>query len=136
MKYSLQFSDALHILVYLKMFEENEGITSQQIADSVNTNPTRIRRIMGKLKKAGLICSRSGVANPSLAKSVDEITFLSVYQALDEPQRVIPIDENTNPECPVGRNIKRALAIEYDQLDQVVKQQLAKMTLADLMAKL
>ncbi|CAH1851856.1 Rrf2 family transcriptional regulator [Convivina praedatoris] len=136
MKYSLQFSDALHILAYLKIFEENEGITSQQIAESVNTNPTRIRRIMGKLKKAGLICSTSGVATPSLAKSVDQITFLAVYQALDEQQRVIPIDENTNLECPVGKNIKKALAIEYDQLDQVVEQQLAKMTLGDLVANL
>ena len=65
MKHSVKFSDAIHILVYIEMLQGTD-LSSEVIAKSVNANPVSVRRIMSSLKKAGLIISQSGKANPAL----------------------------------------------------------------------
>lgn len=50
LKISSRFTVAVHILALIKI-EKNYALTSNQIAESVNTNPVVIRRLMGKLKK-------------------------------------------------------------------------------------
>ena len=54
LKISSRFTVAVHILALIKI-EKNYALTSNQIAESVNTNPVVIRRLMGKLKKVGFI---------------------------------------------------------------------------------
>ena len=48
-----EFAIAVHALVFLD--RSNATIASEELADNVCTNPVCIRRVMGKLKKAGLI---------------------------------------------------------------------------------
>ena len=49
-----RFTVAIHILSLLDL-NQGESITSEDLAVSVNTNPVVIRKILGILKKAGLI---------------------------------------------------------------------------------
>ena len=51
-----EFAIAVHALVFLD--RSNATIASEELADNVCTNPVCIRRVMGKLKKAGLIETR------------------------------------------------------------------------------
>ena len=54
-----EFAIAVHALVFL----DRSNATIRQVkklADNVCTNPVCIRRVMGKLKKAGLIETREG----------------------------------------------------------------------------
>lgn len=51
MKYSIQFSDAIHILAYIEIFKNTNLLSSEIIAGSVKTNPANIRKIMSNLKK-------------------------------------------------------------------------------------
>lgn len=55
MKYSIQFSDAIHILAYIEIFKNTNLLSSEIIAGSVKTNPANIRKIMSNLKKQTLL---------------------------------------------------------------------------------
>ena len=48
MKYSHRLSDAVHILVYLEILG---SASSSTIADSVNSNPSLIRRLIARMVK-------------------------------------------------------------------------------------
>ena len=56
---SSKTSVAIHILTMLALKGECV-VTSELIAESVNTNPVVIRRLMGLLREAGLVDSRPG----------------------------------------------------------------------------
>ncbi len=51
MKYSLQFSDAIHVLAYIEMFQDTRSLSSEMIASSIETNAANVRKIMSQLKK-------------------------------------------------------------------------------------
>ena len=54
MKISSRFTVAVHVLSLIAMEENSAQCTSEWMAESVNTNPVVIRRVMGKLKKSRL----------------------------------------------------------------------------------
>ena len=53
-----EFIIALHALAYLR--HRNTKVSSEELAKSICTNPARIRKVMAKLKKAGLLETREG----------------------------------------------------------------------------
>ncbi|MFE0441299.1 Rrf2 family transcriptional regulator [Aerococcus sp. NPDC058936] len=131
MKHSVKFSDAIHILVYIEMLQGTD-LSSEVIAKSVNANPVSVRRIMSSLKKAGLIISQSGKANPQLSRQPASISFYDIYQAIDEDQQIFRVDEKTAPACIVGGNIQGVLADKYDQLQRSVELEMQQINLADI----
>ncbi len=132
---STRFSMAVHILSLITVCP-NE-LTGDFIAGSVNTNPVVIRRIMGMLKKAGLVEVRPGVGGASLLKEPDEITLLDVYRAVNviEENHLFRIHEESNEHCQVGRNIELVLQSELDDVQTVMEHRLAQTTLSQLTAK-
>ena len=52
MKYSHRLSDAVHILTYLEIYH-GQKISSQDLAASVDANPSLIRSLIAKMVKAG-----------------------------------------------------------------------------------
>ena len=62
-KYSTKYSDAIHILAYIHLFKGTD-LSSDRIAQSVETNPAYVRRIMSDLRIAGLIESQRGKTKP------------------------------------------------------------------------
>ncbi|MBN2980801.1 MULTISPECIES: Rrf2 family transcriptional regulator [Cohnella] len=132
MTISSRFSVAAHILSLLDMFKD-QRLTSDSIADSVNTNPVVIRRIMGMLNKAGLVHTSAGVAGARLAREMSEITLLDVYRAVQgEQEALFSMHENPNPACPVGRNIQGALETTFGRAQLAMENELAKVTMADI----
>lgn len=131
MKHSVKFSDAIHILVYIEMLQGTD-LSSEVIAKSVNANPVSVRRIMSSLKKADLITSQSGKANPKLSREPAAISFYDIYQAIDKEQQIFRVDEKTAPACIVGGNIQGVLAEKYDQLQRSVEAEMQQINLADI----
>lgn len=131
MKHSVKFSNAIHILVYIEMLQGTD-LSSEVIAKSVNANPVSVRRLMSSLKKAGLIISQSGKANPKLSRNPKDISFYDIYQAIDEDQQLFRVDEKTAPSCIVGGNIQGVLAEKYDQLQASVELEMQQISLADI----
>ncbi|MCQ9294206.1 Rrf2 family transcriptional regulator [Staphylococcus cohnii] len=126
MKISSRFTVAVHILALIKI-EKEYTLTSTQIADSVNTNPVVIRRLMGRLKEAGFIDVSRGNSGAKLLKSLDEITLFDVYKAVEvvEKGHLFQIHEDTNINCTVGANIQSVLEVilesAQDAMEAVLK---------------
>lgn len=132
---STRFSIAVHILSLIAV-SSNE-CTGDFIAGSANTNPVVIRRIMGMLKKAGLVKVRPGVGGAYLLKSPEEITLLDVYRAVNvvKENELFRFHEDSNQLCPVGRNIERVLLSELNEAQSAMEHRLAQTSLSQLTAK-
>jgi Rrf2 family protein len=134
MQISTRFSVGVHILA-LVYFCRDGGITSERMAGSVNTNPVVVRRIMGQLKRAGLIYTTPGVAGAILARPPEAITLLDVYHAVDAVHNTLfDVHENTNPACPVGANIQAALESALTDAQAAMENTLRRVTIADVIA--
>jgi DNA-binding IscR family transcriptional regulator len=132
---SSRFSIAVHILSLIAI--SSKDCTGDFIAGSVNTNPVIIRRIMGMLKKAGLVDIRPGVGGASLLKDRDQITLLDIYRAVEviDDGQLFNFHDDPNPQCPVGRNIEAALRSEMKEAQSAMEQRLAQVNLSQLAAQ-
>jgi len=132
---STRFSIAVHILSLIAVSPTE--CTGDFIAGSVNTNPVIIRRIMGMLKKAGLVDVRPGVGGASLLRAPEEITLLDIYRAVNviEENQLFRFHEAPNVQCPVGRNIEMVLQAELHEAQSALEHRLAQTTLSQLTAK-
>lgn len=134
MQISSRFSLAIHIFACIDTFGNEYKITSDFLAGSTNVNPVIIRKILGQLKGAGLIDVARGTGGTTVAKPLNEITFLDVYRAVDciENGDLFHFHENPNANCPVGRNIHRILDDKLHRVQAAMENELASITLEDL----
>ena len=135
MQISSRFTIAVHIFACIDTFENDFKITSDFLAISVNVNPVIIRKILSQLKSAGLVTVQRGSGGATIAKELDEISFLDIYHAVDciEKGRLFHFHENPNSNCPVGRNIHNVLDSKLEQVQSALEDELKKITLADVM---
>lgn len=135
MKHSVQFSDAVHILAYIAIFRESNQLSSTDIATSIQTNPSNVRKIMCQLRDADLIETTNGIPKPCLVKDPHDISFFDIYQSLDHAQ-LFQIDTNTESKCIVGGNIQDVLSDEYLLLQQVVEEKMKQISLDHVLKKI
>lgn len=110
MQVSTKFTIAIHILAAAEYFGKTEKVTSDLLSSSIGVNPVIIRNIMSDLKKSGLIETKRGTGGITIAKPLNQITFYDVYEAVEKNKdQLFNFHENPNPNCPVGRNIHKAL---------------------------
>jgi len=102
------------------------------IASSIETSPVVVRRLMGKLRQAGLITTTAGTAQPVLAKPLTEISLLSVFYAVEGDKALFSVDTKTNPDCIVGGNIQTVLTQYYQEAQTAAEARLAKTSLQDI----
>lgn len=124
-----RMSVAIHILALIAI---NPKLSSDQIAESVTTNPVVIRRISSELKKAGLLTSRAGVSGSSLTRDPEQITLLDVYQAVHLEKELFSIHEKPNPNCPIGKKIQGTLDVAFDSVQQAMENELNNKTLREV----
>lgn len=133
MSISSRFSVGIHILVLLEVNKDGVN-TSEFIAGSVNTNPVVVRKIMGMLKKAGLVEVQPGIAGAKPAKKMSEITLLDVYRAVSAVQEdeLFSIHDKPNPACPVGRNIQGSVEPLFSAAQRAMEKELESKTIKDV----
>lgn len=108
-------------------------LTSEYIAESVNTHPVFMRRILGMLNKAGLVTSQAGVGGGwRLRKAPEEITLLEVYRAVDENHLLSLHHRSPNPRCLIGGNIQSSLKGIFGEAERALEQVLDRRTIADV----
>ncbi|MCT3601614.1 Rrf2 family transcriptional regulator [Lactobacillus acidophilus] len=132
MKISTRFSDAIHLLAFIHIYKGKIPLTSENIAGSIETSPVMVRKLMGELRKAGLIETKHGTPDPKLAKSTDQTSLLDIYLAVEKNKPLFEIDHKTNPECIVGGNIQSTLAEYYKQAEVAAKAKLNDTKLSDV----
>jgi Rrf2 family protein len=127
---------AVHALAWMALARRQgrEVLTSDQVAASVNTNPVIIRRCLGDLRSAGLVCVRHGAgAGWSLARAPEEITLLEVHDAVGQEPPFGLHHTEPNLECPVGLGIRPALSQVYGQVEKAMRNELAVVSVADVL---
>lgn len=131
MKFSSKLSDGVHILAYVDILQDGD-LSSNAIASSIESNPSLVRRIMSRLKKAGLLTSQPGKVAPKLGRLAAKISLLDVYQAIEDNQRLLHIDEKTNPKCIVGGNIQETLKKAYDKVQADAEKSMSQISLQQI----
>lgn len=134
MQISSRFTLAVHILICIDTFKDDYKITSDFLAGSTNVNPVVVRRILGQLKKAGIVNVARGAGGADVARPLQDITFLDIYHAVEcvDNGELFHFHENPNPKCPVGRNIHHILDEKLEQVQKAMEAQLQRITLLDV----
>jgi Rrf2 family protein len=134
MAVNTQFSIAVHIMAGLAC-RCGQDTTSANLAMSVNTSPSFVRRVLSRLSKAGLVKTTTGKAGACwLAKDAKNISLLDIYQAVDAPKAFSIHSYTAQKACLVSCNIKAALDKALKKTQQAMEVSLASMTLAEIVS--
>src|SRR3954454_13636894 len=134
---SSKLSVGIHMMTIFAL-KPGEPLTSEFIACSVNTNPVVIRRLLGALREAGIVDSRTGVGGGwSLLVDPERLTLLDILRAVEPQNEIFALHRSEpNPECPCGLHIQSVLTEVYDKVQDVVTRQLAGITIACITRKI
>ena len=133
---SSRFAVAVHVLA-LCAREGGGPLKSEDVAESVNTNPVVIRRILCELARAGLVRSQPGSGGGSrLAREPRDINLFDVYRAVEGGGVFSMPRRQPSRDCGVGRNIDLVLGDVLDLVNTAVGQTLAGVTVEDVMLRL
>jgi Rrf2 family protein len=129
-----QFAVSVHILTILSAYPD-QPVTSETIAKSVDTNPVVIRRVLGHLRKHGLVDSRPGASGGwRLQRPAGYISLGEVYRAVNH-EGVLATHTHPNLECPIGNKIRGALEPVFGAAQSALVTALEQFTVADMLAK-
>lgn len=131
MKRNSRLSLALHALSHMA-FNTDEPQTSAEIAAHAGTNPVVVRRVLGKLRKAGLLSSERGHSGGwRLARAPRDITLADVYIALEESL----VGARSEPEpdmCSVEHALETRVFEIMNDVEANLIERLSRTTIADV----
>ena len=126
-----RLSDVLHVLLH--MGQVDRPLTSEVLAKSMGTNPAVFRRTMAGLRKAGHVTSGKGHGGGwQLARSLDQITMLAVYDALDRPTLFAMGNRNPSLGCKIQANVNALLSDTMAQAKALFLERFGQVTLDQL----
>lgn len=132
MAVNTQFSIAVHVMAGLG-YQEGRCVTSAQLAQSVNTSPSFVRRVLAKLSSAGLVRATTGAGGScGLARDPANISLLDIYKAVDAPKVFAIHRYREEKACPVSCNIKCALEKVLGKTQKSMETSLGNISLAEV----
>lgn len=128
-----EFTVAVHSLVYLH-HHKDIVYSSEALAENVCTNAARIRKVMAKLKRAGLVEAKEGVVGGYRAtRDSDKITLSAVASALDTAFVTAPWKSgNADMECLIASGMADAMSAVFLELDEICRKRLEQITIEDM----
>ena len=121
----------LHVLLH--MARETEPVTSERIAEMLNTNAAVVRRTMAGLREAGMVTSGRGhYGGWTLSCDLNKVTLLDVHLAVGGPKLFAIGADRDNPDCVVEEVVNEAIAQALEEAQAMLTQRLASVTLAEL----
>jgi Rrf2 family protein len=126
-----QFAVGVHLLTLLAG-QPDQPVSSYATNASVNANPVYVRRVLGQLREAGLVTSRSGPRGGwTLTRDPAGITLGDVWRAIQGDDPVLAL-HSAAPDCPVGRSVHSTLADLERRTAHAVEVELDRVTLEDV----
>ena len=131
-----EFALAIHGLVYL--YHRGKMVTSEELAQNICTNPARVRKVMAKLHKAGLINASEGKGSGYLVTdNSGSINLLQVLHALSE----MPVNQKwrsgeINRPCQISSGMAEVMDGVYSGMNRCCCDYLATRTIADISMQL
>jgi Rrf2 family protein len=118
-------------------FFHGKEIPSATLAESVNADPTFVRKSLSKLSKAGLVITTRGKNGAStLARSPGGITLLDIYRASAAPPTFAIHGYPVEKRCPISCNIKGCLSSVLKKAQDSFENTLDGITLADVVGEI
>lgn len=131
MRRDSKLSSVLHAVLH--MADYKQPVSSDFLAECMQTNPVVVRRTMAGLRDVGLVKSSHGRGGGwELAKDLRTISLYDVYMALGEPEVFAIGPRDANPECLVEQAVNGVLTNAFHDAEAVFKKYLCQVTLADL----
>lgn len=129
-----KFSVAVHVLILVSEFPT--PINSDQMAISIGTNASYVRKILGLLKKAGIVDGHRGISGYTMLLPPEQLTLLQIYQAvMEQPNpHLLDIHQNSSDRCVVGHYIRPVLSGMFSGVEDAFARALGEKTLADCIA--
>jgi Rrf2 family protein len=131
MKRDSRLSGVLHVLLH--MAESDQPATSETLARAMRTNPVVVRRLMGGLRRAGLVASAKGHGGGwVLGCPLSRITLGDIHAALGAPPVLAVGHREAQPSCLVEQAVNHALGSAYAEAEALLLKRLHQVTLAEL----
>lgn len=126
-----QFAVGVHVMTLLAGAPE-QVLSSELLAGSAGANPVHVRRVLGALRRAGLVGSRPGVHGGwQLERAADTVTLAEVWRAVQGDDPLLGL-HGAAPGCTVGQRIQHALGDVDRRAARAVEDELACTTIGDL----
>ena len=110
-------------------------VTSEKLAQTMETNPVVVRRIFGGLRDAGFVTSEKGHGGGwRFACDPDKVTLAQIYRAVGSPSILAMANRTESPGCLIEQSVNSALDAAMNEAEAVVRAQLEKITLGELAA--
>jgi Rrf2 family protein len=133
---SCRFAFAVHVMAVLAL-EKTDCCSSSRLAQTVNTNPVVIRRLLIELHEAGLISTLRGPHGGAVLKrKPGKLTLREIHQAVDQGSLFGDHPNEPSRECPVGQRIGKVMQRIQDRANRALEHELEKITLADVLRDL
>ncbi|WP_314173181.1 Rrf2 family transcriptional regulator [Streptomyces winkii] len=126
---------AVHALTFLARWEQDGLQSSAKIAESLDSNPALVRRILGLLRDNGLVAAVEGSGGGwRLAKPAAEVSLYDVYAAAEDGASVLPVHAHPpNQSCVIGRHMQSVLEVEFAAAQDAMEDRLARTSIADML---
>lgn len=127
-----EFAVAVHALVYLN--HKAQILPSEVLAENICTNPARVRKVMAKLKRAGIVATKEGMDGGYVfAKNPEKVNLREVCDALS----MCMVGTGWKPgdrekKCLISSGMADIMDGIYMELDIQCKKKLEEITIADI----
>ncbi len=121
------------------MLADNDGewLSSDWIANSININPVMVRKELGMLQEQGLVVTRKGKEGGSILQIPStKISLADIYTSVKNTEVLGKKNLNTNPKCPIGKQINTELDNLFAATDELVINYLQQITLDEFVKQL
>lgn len=134
MQFSNKFTISIHVIVAIEYFKNDYTITSSFLSKTTGANPVVIRTIMSLLKDSNIIDISQGKTGISLKRDISDITFYDIYRSIDilNEEGLFNFHDNPSKECPVGRNIHKALDSYLLDIEKSMELKMKSITIKDV----
>ncbi len=131
MKKNSRSSVALHALAHL--VKRQESITSEELGKCLNTNPVVIRRVLGELKKNGIVASEKGHGGGwVVTKDPKQISFSDVFNALGEKLVPDAPQPDKDEQCLIMKTLTLVMNDFLSDAEILIDKKLKKISLDDI----
>ena len=129
-----QFAVGVHLLTLLAV-EPGAWRDSQSLAVGPATNPVHARRILGRLREAGLVRSQPGPRGGwMLDREAAQIDLATVWCALNGADPVLGMHV-PQPDCGIGQRVHSNLLALDTLAHRALLAVLARTTIADVLSE-
>ena len=129
---SRNFATAVHIMTALAF---GRTLTSRMLAESIQTNPGLVRRVLAKLVRCELVTAQRGKCGGSrLTRPPAQIDLREIYEAVEEGPLLRVSGKQPNPRCVVSCNIQAVLEDVFSDAEETMKKRLGTIKLSSVLA--